>query len=148
MGMIFKLGNALAVPPWLLMILAPDWRGTRRIVSSPMVVAPHSALYAILLAPQIRGALPALARPTVPRVAALLGTPEGATAAWLHFTAADLFVGRWIYLDARERGLPARLVSPVLSLTLVFSPAGLLAYLVLRAAARPLPGGRPDRSAA
>ena len=49
--------------------------------------------------------LPAVADPTPDGVAALLGTPVGAAAGWAHFIAFDLFVGRWMYLDARERGL-------------------------------------------
>jgi len=34
----------------------------------------------------------------------LFGTGAGTTLAWVHFLAFDLFVGRWIYLDARGEG--------------------------------------------
>jgi hypothetical protein len=51
----------------------------------------------------------------------------------MHFLAFDLFVARWMYLDARERGWPAGLLSPLLALTLMFGPLGLGAYLGLRA---------------
>jgi hypothetical protein len=63
----------------------------------------------------------------------MLGSPEGATIAWVHFLAFDLFVGRWIYLDARNRELPWWATSPLLFLTLMLGPIGLLAYLLVRA---------------
>jgi len=65
-------------------------------------------------------------------VAALLGVPAGATVAWLHFLAFDLFVGRWIYLDGRERGITSWVMAPVLFLTLMLGPCGFLLYLIAR----------------
>ncbi|MFQ3592420.1 MAG: abscisic acid-deficient protein Aba4 family protein, partial [Gemmataceae bacterium] len=44
----------------------------------------------------------------------------------------DLFVGRWIYLDSRERGVSVWLTGPCLFLTLMFGPLGLLGYLGVR----------------
>jgi hypothetical protein len=76
---------------------------------------------------------PVLLTPSLSTIAALLGSEAGATIAWAHFLAFDLFVGRWIYLDSRERGLSAWLVSPLLVLTLLVGPLGLLGYLVARA---------------
>ena len=49
-----------------------------------------------------------------------------------HFLAFDLFVGRWEYLDARERQLTHWLLAPCLFLTLMLGPLGLLAYLGAR----------------
>lgn len=135
MEKVFWLGNLLPLPFWLLMILAPDWRWTRRVMASPLVVAPPALIYVAVLGPRLRTVAPAIARPSLARVTALQSTPEGAAASWLHLMMADLFVGRWIYLDARARGLPARLTSPVLCVAMVFSPAALLIYLGLRAAA-------------
>jgi hypothetical protein len=69
-------------------------------------------------------------------VAPLLATPAGATIAWIHFLAFDVFVGRWIFLDAGERRLHPLVVGPVLALTLLFGPAGFLSYLVVRSLAK------------
>ena len=63
------------------------------------MVAPALA-YLVMVVPRLPEILPVVARPELPAVAALLGTPAGATIAWAHFLAFDLFVGRWIYLDA------------------------------------------------
>ena len=62
----------------------------------------------------------------------LLGTPTGTTLAWAHFVAFDLFVGRWIYNDSRGRQYSAWWVSPILVLTLLVGPVGLLLYLAAR----------------
>jgi hypothetical protein len=52
--------------------------------------------------------------------------------AWAHFLAFDLFVGRWAYLDAGERGVPVLLMGPLLILTLLLGPVGLGLYLAVR----------------
>jgi hypothetical protein len=135
MSAIYWLANLYCLPFWLLMILLPNWRWTRRAMSSPLVVAPPAALYTVLLATRLPRVVPAVLRPSLDGVSSLLGTPDGAAIGWLHYMMADLFVGRWIYLDARQRRLPRRQVSPVLGLAMVFSPAALLLYLGLRDAA-------------
>jgi hypothetical protein len=70
-------------------------------------------------------------------VANLLGSPEGAIIAWIHFLAFDLFVGRWIYLDSEEQRLSRWLMAPILFLTLMLGPIGFLSYLIARRAANP-----------
>jgi hypothetical protein len=89
-------------------------------------------LYAALVLPRLAAIWPAVSRPTLNGMAALLGSPAGATIAWAHFLAFDLFVGRWIYLDSQERRVSAWFLAPVLFLTLMLGPAGLLFYLVIR----------------
>lgn len=73
-----------------------------------------------------------LANPTLADLAALLGAPEAAAVAWIHFLAFDLFVGRWIYLDSRTREVSAWLASPCLFFTLMLGPLGFLLYLAAR----------------
>jgi hypothetical protein len=73
-----------------------------------------------------------LANPSAGAIAALLGDPSGATVGWVHFLAFDLFVGRWAYLDSRERGLSAWLASPALFFILMAGPLGFLLYLLAR----------------
>lgn len=133
---VFTASGLLVMPQWLLMIFAPRWTVTRVLMRSPLVVLPAALLYAILVAPSMVEALPVLAQPQLDAIAALLGTPQGATIGWVHFLAFDLFVGRWVFLDAQERELSAWVVSPVLALTLMFGPLGLATYLGVRALRR------------
>jgi hypothetical protein len=133
MTLLFRLSNLLVLPFWVLMILLPEWRWTGRIMRSPFVSAAPALLYAALVLPRLGTIWPAIARPTLTGVAALLGSPEGATIAWVHFLAFDLFIGRWIFLDSQERRLSALLMAPVLFLSLMLGPLGFLIYLVIRA---------------
>jgi hypothetical protein len=129
---VFKLSNLLVAPFWVLMILLPRWRFTGRVMRSPLVALGPAVLYAALTTPRLLALAPALLRPELPTIAGLLGTPEGATIAWAHFLAFDLFVGRWVYLDARERGVSAWVTSPTLFLTLLAGPLGFLVHLAAR----------------
>ena len=133
METIFQVSNLLVLPFWLLMILLPHWSWTRRIVSSPWIVLPAALLYAALVLPSLLILFPALLNPSLPGIAALLGTPEGATIAWAHFLAFDLFVGRWAWMESRRLQMSAWVASPILFLILMVGPVGLLLFLLARA---------------
>jgi hypothetical protein len=132
MSTLFRLSNFLVLPFWALMILLPRWRWTTRIIRSAFVSAAPAVLYAALVLPRLGEIWPAVSQPTLSGVAALLASPAGATIAWVHFLALDLFVGRWIYLDSQQRRASAWLIAPVLFLTLMLGPAGFLFYLFVR----------------
>ncbi|MCA2217702.1 ABA4-like family protein [Jidongwangia harbinensis] len=131
-GALFTLTFAVAAPFWALMILLPRWSWTARIIASPLIVVPVVVIYAVLVIPAFADVLPAVASPTLDGVRELLGTADGAAAAWAHMIAFDLFVGRWAWLDARTRGVPALVMALVLLLTILLGPLGLLAYLLVR----------------
>jgi len=132
MDTVFRTSTFLVLPFWALMILLPRWRWTERIVRSPLVSVAPAALYAALVWPRVGEIWPAVTHPTLSAIAALLGSPAGATIAWVHFLAFDLFVGRWIYLDSRDRQVSAWFMAPLLFLTLMLGPAGFLLYLAVR----------------
>lgn len=47
--------------------------------------------------------------------------------------AWDLLVGQWMYLQGRKLGLSPLLMGPLLVLTILLSPFGLLIFLAVRA---------------
>lgn len=130
--LLFALVFPLAAPFWALMVLAPGWSWTRRIVSSPWIVAPPVVVYAVLAVPHLDVLWPVVTRPTLDGVAGALAVPAVAAAGWAHFVAFDLFLGRWMYLDSRDRGLPALVMAPLLVLTILLAPLGVLGYLLVR----------------
>jgi len=132
--LLFSLTFPLAAPFWALMILAPGWSVTRRVIGSPLIALPPALVYAALVLPQFGTVFAAVAAPELPGIAALLATPAGAAAGWAHLIAFDLFAGRWIYLDGRERGIHPLVTAPVLVLTILLAPLGLIAHLLVRAA--------------
>src|SRR5262252_5243868 len=141
MKTLFKLSSLIVLPSWALMIFLPRLRVTKRLMSSPLVCAAPAALYAALVIPRFAEVWRAVSSPELSGIAALLSSPIGATVGWLHFLAFDLFVGRWIYLDGRERGVPAWVLAPVLFLTLMIGPCGFLLYLIVRHARGRLQAG-------
>jgi hypothetical protein len=142
---LFSASFLLAAPFWALMVLVPGWSWTRRIIGSPLIVAPPILGYAVLVLTHLSLIGPALAEPTLDGVRGLLGSPVGAAAGWAHFIAFDLFVGRWIYLDSRERRIRPLIMAPVLVLTILLGPLGLLAYLAVRAVRKGRQKFRPAR---
>ncbi|HEV8570413.1 MAG TPA: ABA4-like family protein [Actinoplanes sp.] len=140
--LLFTLTFAVAVPFWALMILLPRWSWTVRIVGSPLIVLPVLVIYALLVIPAFGEVLPVVVSPTLGGVRDLLGTSAGAAAAWAHMIAFDLFVGRWSWLDSRERHVPALVMAPVLVVTILLGPLGLLVYLAARSR-WPLPPAAP-----
>lgn len=129
---MFDLVFLIAVPFWALMIVAPTLSWTRRIISSPLIVLPALAIYVVAIWPILPEFAAEMRQPDVEGVRALLSTSDGTTAVWAHLIAFDLFVGRWIHLDSRERGIHPLLISPILVLTILLSPFGLLSYFLVR----------------
>ena len=77
MDAIFGVMNLTVLPFWLAMILAPGWRGTQRLMAGPWGVLAPALAYLVLVLPRLPEILPVVARPELPAVAALLGTPAG-----------------------------------------------------------------------
>ncbi|MFI6388361.1 ABA4-like family protein [Nonomuraea sp. NPDC050540] len=133
---LFTLSFVAAAPFWALMIVAPAWRVTRAVAASPLIVLPAVAVNLVLLLPLLGAFWPVVTRPTLAGLQALVASPEALAALWAQIIAWDLFVGRWIYLDSRERGLHPLLMAPVLFLTILLSPIALPLYLGLRLTTR------------
>ena len=128
MAKLFEITGLFVLPLWLVMILAPRAQRTARLLGSPLVVFAPVAVYALLVLPDLPTLLPVVAQPKLDEVMRLFQNPAFATAGWAHYLAFDLWVGRFIVLDARERDLPGPLLSLILLLTLLLGPLGLAAY--------------------
>jgi hypothetical protein len=134
---LFQLAFLATVPFWALMILAPAWRWTHRIVSSPFIVLPTLVVWAVAIAPVLGDFAREMLNPDLAGVKELLLRDEVVAAVWAQVIAWDLFIGRWIYLDSRARGLHPLLMAPVLVLTVLLSPIGLPVYFLVRLTGRP-----------
>ncbi|WP_430480012.1 ABA4-like family protein [Streptomyces sp. P11-1] len=135
-GTLFDLTFLLAAPFWLLMIFAPTWSVTTRIVSSPLTAVPVAVVYAVLVAPVFPEVWAAVTGPELPGFQELMTLPNGAAAVWAHIIAWDLLVGQWMFLQGRKLGFSPWLMGPLLVLAILLSPLALLVFLALRATRR------------
>ncbi|KAA2253849.1 DUF4281 domain-containing protein [Solihabitans fulvus] len=143
---LFGVTFLAALPFWALLILAPTWSWTRRVAASPLIVLPPLVIYAVLVLPDLATVLPAVTHPQFDGIRTLLGSGTGAAIAWAHFIAFDLFVGRFLYLDSRRRDIHPLVMAPLMVLTILLAPLGLLAYLAVRrpvSRRTPAPGTEP-----
>jgi len=127
---IFSAANGLALLGWLLLVFAPRWRFTDRLVLSGAFSLLLAALYLGLLIVYFgdsEGGFGSLAE-----VVKMFSQPPMVLLGWVHYLAFDLFIGAWELRDARTRGVPHLALLPCLGLTFMLGPVGLLLYFVLR----------------
>jgi hypothetical protein len=132
LDLLFTITFPVVVPFWALMILAPWWRRTSTIIRSPLIVVPPLIICLLIMVPRFGEFWTVYSAPSLAGLQTLLASPAGSAAIWAHLITFDLFVGRWIFLDARQRRIPALVTSPLLFFTILVSPVGLAAYLILR----------------
>lgn len=134
---VFALANGMALPAWIALAASPagsrwtpwTWRVTGRVL--PLT---YALVYVVMLAvhwPEAGGF------GSVAEIRTLFDSPGALTAGWIHYLAFDLFVGTWIAQRSAALGLPHFALIPVLALTFLFGPAGLLAFFAMRAVLRP-----------
>jgi hypothetical protein len=131
----FLVVNTMLLPAWLLLIVAPRWRWTRRIAQSAVLPALVALLYAVLLGTS-SFAEGASGSSLSGAMLIMAGSRWGAVVCWTHFVLFDFFVGAWIARDAEKEAIHHLAVVPCLILTLFIGPVGLLLYLALRAILR------------
>ncbi len=126
---LFSILNVVTMAAWLPLVFLPRvrWATTVVPVVMPLLLA---IIYVALVAatlPWSEGGFSSLAS-----VRTLFDNPWALLAGWTHYLAFDLFIGGWEVRDAHRRGIPHLLVVPVLVLTFLLGPGGLLLYLAIR----------------
>ncbi|MHB6906372.1 ABA4-like family protein [Streptomyces sp. DB-54] len=146
---LFSLAFALAAPFWALLILAPGRRWTDRIAASPLPMVPVIGVYLALAIPVFPQLWAAVSHPDLVGFQKLLALGGGAGAIWAQLIAWDLFLGQWMYREARTMGIHPLAMGPLLVLTILLSPIGVLLFLGLRGAVRRRSrrGGPAERTA-
>ena len=125
---IFFFGNLFVLPFWALMVVVPNWEGTRKLMASYIPFVVLAALYVYcFIASLDPDKLEEFANPTLAVLANLFSDEKVMTTGWVHFLVMDLFVGRWIYLQGQEKQLFTR---HSLALCLFAGPMGLLSHVL------------------
>jgi hypothetical protein len=108
MHFLFHFSALSVLPFWVAMIVFLRARPTSRLVSTPWIVLPAALCYVALAAPHARDLFSVFASPSPESRAVAMGQPWAASMFWAYAGAFDLFVGRWIHLDATVRGSAMR----------------------------------------
>ncbi len=130
---MFRVAGNLVLPCWLLLLIAPRWRWTHRVVTFiwPLLIA---TIYVYLLA--WHKPPPGSGFSSLPQVAALFSSPYALLAGWIHYLAFDLFIGAWETRDGLRLDISRWILLPCQVLTFLFGPAGLALYLLIKVVMR------------
>ena len=127
---VFRVVNVLPLPIWLLWMAAPSSQLSRTVARSLWPFAILGGLYVVFVAVALSsGGLAPADFGSLQGVMHLFDSEWGTLAGWTHYLCFDLFVARWIMNDAPDAGY---WLTPILFVTLMFGPAGLLCYLAVR----------------
>ncbi|CCQ49478.1 ABA4-like family protein [Crocosphaera watsonii WH 8501] len=128
LSLLFNIANFYALPFWLLMVILPKWVVTQKVMSSYLPFVPLAGLYIYLFGGSLDPeSAEAFSNPTLPVLAQLFSQEPVMLTGWIHFIVLDLFTGRYVYLEGREKG-----IFTIHSLILCFfaGPIGLLSHIV------------------
>lgn len=129
--LLFTICNRAVLPAWLLLVFAPHWEWTRRLIFHAWIPALLGVCYLycfIQFWPFPEGT----GFDSLEQVMAFFQYPFAALAGWIHYLAFDLFIGAWQVRDAKRNGISHFLVIPCLVLTFLAGPVGLLLYFCIR----------------
>lgn len=129
----FQILNALVLPQWLLMIVAPRWKPTEFLAKTLLIPALLAVFYIYYLFFG-NSDLDLQSFSTLAGVKTLFSQDTALLAGWIHYLAFDLAVGSWMLRQSQRRKVPHGLLIPCLILSFLFGPAGLLLYLAVRTA--------------
>jgi hypothetical protein len=124
---IFKVSSAIAMAGWLLLVILPSWQYSQFIVVG-IIVTLLSFIYTF----DAPGYKSTGNFSSLHGVMELFKSPRAVLAGWIHYLAFDLFVGLFIVSNGALYNISHWLLVPCLLLTLMFGPAGLLLYLIIR----------------
>ena len=138
---IFTLTNVIAFAGWAMLAFLPRRPAVYSIILFGCVAmlclaytAMFIGLFGGLIDPvRVGGAPPPDLTDYSPAgLRALFMSDGGIVLGWTHYLAFDLFVGLWIARDADAKGVGRWIQLPILFLTLMAGPIGLLIWLTVR----------------
>ena len=141
-SLLFDLSFFVTVPFWALMVFAPRWAVTEKVIASPAIVLPGIAIWVVLAVPIFPELWTAVTSPSLEVLRDLVADDRAIALLWAQIIAWDLFLGRWVYLESRRLDMHPLLMGPLLVALILLSPLVLPVFLALRARARqrvPLP---------
>jgi len=129
---VFSIANMIAMPMWILMILAPKWKVTRWLIDFKAIPLILAVIYAIYIGLSISSGGD-MDFSSLESVMQLFTVENAVLAGWVHYLAFDLLVGMWMIDQNRDLGIHQILMVPCLLGTFMLGPVGFLLFMILRA---------------
>ena len=146
---LFFVAITISVMPfYTLMIFSPGGSLTQRVVASLWPITVPVVIYVLflllivlLLRPDVLGLWRELyitkglfGSATVQFLSEMYGRfPEyAALHGWAHLLVGDMFMARWVFLDATERAVKRPITAVIIALIGFVGPVGVLVYLPVR----------------
>lgn len=132
---MFTLGTAFVVPFYTAMVFAPKWKWTKKLVENDIPFIVLGAMYVYLLflswTPETLGLMFASKYwlPELPGITRMFSSTITVASAWIHLLVADLFCGRYVYLDGLQHKVETR---HSLVFCLMMCPIGIISHLVTK----------------
>tara|TARA_B100000131_G_C17957187_1_gene548906 strand:- start:215 stop:664 length:450 start_codon:yes stop_codon:yes gene_type:complete len=131
---MFILSTFWVGPFWFGMLFQPHHERTKKWVEGPLIIAGPLVAYFVVVIFSSNSfsefSNVSSINDIVPALAALLGTPEGAVLAWIHFVIGDIVTTRWIWRRSVERNLNNRIAQLSIFFGVMLMPLGLLIYVL------------------
>ena len=126
-ALVFSICSTLVLPQWLLMIVAPKWKWTQKLVASriiPFILAIFYAYYILTSFGSSEGG----GFGSLEEVMQLFTVEKAVLAGWIHYLAFDLLIGGWVLKTAQKKGIHHGLVIPCLIGCFLLGPIGFLVF--------------------
>ena len=129
-GWLFTFVHVIAFAGWAVLLLGPRGQRTAAIIlyfGVGLLCLAYAAMFATELRAIVGGDFL-----SIEGIRSLFASDAGIVIGWTHYLAFDLFIGQWIAKDADNKGFSRIAQGPILLLTLLAGPIGLLVWLIVR----------------
>jgi hypothetical protein len=127
---IFSVVNTLALVSWIVLLVAPRWKFTQKIIISGVIPLLLSVAYLVIIVTTFGNADGGF--DTLANVMKLFTYEWAALGGWIHYLVFDMLVGIWEVKDSQKNGISHWFVIPCLIFTFMLGPIGFLMYAILR----------------
>lgn len=127
---LFQIVNNMVLPGWLLLIIAPRWQWTEKLITG-IIITLLALCYVYCIAQVFTpGMIKSFG--SLEGVMKLFTNETAVLAGWIHYLAFDLMTGLFETKNAQKHHINHGLVIPCLVFTFMFGPVGLLLFFVVR----------------
>ena len=132
----FFLSTVGVGPFWIAMLLYPNHEMTHKLMQGPWFFFGPIAIWYILSLSDISGLVNLISDTLDPSnalqgLADLLGTKPGASAAWAHMVAGDIFVTHWMWKRCMEHNSERWITATTVFFGVMLMPVGIALHIAL-----------------